>query len=63
MHAHGCPQAEGVWLVRLRDNDTAKIGFSLALERVLRAKNSFLNIEWFVEENGMILGERAARFC
>jgi hypothetical protein len=49
------------WIVRVRDNDTAKISFTLAVERVLRAQDSFRNVEWFAEEGGVILGEPAAR--
>lgn len=49
------------WIVSVRDNDTAINRFTLALESVLRAQDSIRNIEWFAVENGVILGEPAAR--
>lgn len=49
------------WVVRVSDNDAARVSFTLALEKVLRAQDSFRNIEWHAEENGVIFGEPAAR--
>lgn len=50
---------EGKWLVSIEDNDRAKIGIAMSLDKSLQASDQFREIQWFKEEeqlDSMICG-------
>jgi hypothetical protein len=40
---------EGTWLVSIEDNDRAKIGIAISLDKSLQASDLFTEIQWFKE--------------